>query len=49
MKNALFWDIEAQFIPHPDTHYISATDFSRLMVCKIGRIFGGDYEECCLL
>jgi hypothetical protein len=32
-----------------ETHYVSATDPSRLMLCKIWGIHGGDYEECRLL
>jgi hypothetical protein len=41
MKNVVFWDIKPQFIPHrihitsPDTHYVSATELSRLILCKI--------------
>jgi hypothetical protein len=30
MKNAVFWDIKTQ-----GTHYVSATEPSRLMLCKI--------------
>jgi hypothetical protein len=33
----------------PETHYVSATEPSRLMVCKISSCNGGDYEECRLL
>jgi hypothetical protein len=29
-----------------ETHYISATEPSRLMLCKIWAFHGGDYEEC---
>jgi hypothetical protein len=32
-----------------ETHYVSATEPSRLMLCKIGGFHGGDYEECRLL
>jgi hypothetical protein len=32
-----------------ETHYVSATDTSRLMLCKIWGFNGGDYEECRLL
>jgi hypothetical protein len=32
-----------------ETHYISATEPSRLMLCKIWSFHGGDYEECRLL
>jgi hypothetical protein len=34
MKNAGFWDIETQFILHK-RHYVSATESSQLMLCKI--------------
>jgi hypothetical protein len=29
-----------------ETHYLSATEFSRLMLCKIWSFHSGDYEEC---
>jgi hypothetical protein len=29
-----------------ETHYVSATELSRLMFCKILDFHGGDYEEC---
>jgi hypothetical protein len=32
-----------------ETHYISATESSRLMLCKIWSSHGDDYEECRLL
>jgi hypothetical protein len=32
-----------------ETHYVSATEPSRLMLCKIWGIHGGDYEDCRLL
>jgi hypothetical protein len=31
------------------THYVSATESSQLMLCKICGFYGGDYEECRLL
>jgi hypothetical protein len=31
------------------THYVSATESSRLMRCKIWGVHGRDYEECRLL
>jgi hypothetical protein len=31
------------------THYVSATEPSRLRLCKIGGFNGGDYEECRLM
>jgi hypothetical protein len=32
-----------------ETHYLSATESSRLMLCKIWGFHGGDYEDCRLL
>jgi hypothetical protein len=32
-----------------ETHYVSATESSQLMLCKIWGLHGGDYEECRLL
>jgi hypothetical protein len=32
-----------------ETHYVSATELSRLMLCKIWGFHGSDYEECPLL
>jgi hypothetical protein len=29
-----------------ETHYVSATEPSRLMLCKVWGFHGGDYEEC---
>jgi hypothetical protein len=34
MKNVVFWDIEIQFVLHR-RHYVSATEPSQLMLCKI--------------
>jgi hypothetical protein len=48
MKNAVFWDIKAEFVPHRG-HYVSATEPNRLMLCKIWGFHGGGYEECRLL
>jgi hypothetical protein len=48
MKNAVFWDIKSQFVPHR-RHYVYATEPSRLMLCKVLGFHGGDYEECRLL
>jgi hypothetical protein len=47
MKNTVFWDIRTQFVPH--MKHFSATEPSRLMLCKTGGFHGGDYEECRLL
>jgi hypothetical protein len=32
-----------------ETHYVSATELNRLVLCKIWGFHGGDYEECPLL
>jgi hypothetical protein len=29
-----------------ETHYVSATESSQLMLCKISWFHGSDYEEC---
>jgi hypothetical protein len=34
MKNAVFWDIKTQFVPHRK-HHVCATEPSRLLLCKI--------------
>jgi hypothetical protein len=34
MKNAVFWDIKSQFLPHRK-HYVSATELGLLMLYKI--------------
>jgi hypothetical protein len=48
MQNAVFWDKKIQFVPHRK-HYISATEPSRLMLCKVSGFYGGDYVKYCLL
>jgi hypothetical protein len=48
MKNAVVWDIKTQFIPHRK-HIFSATEPSKLRICKISGFHGSDYEECSLL
>jgi hypothetical protein len=45
MKNTVFWDIKNQFVTSYETHYVSATEPNRLMLCKISGFHGGDYEE----
>jgi hypothetical protein len=35
MKNAIFWDIEPPLRTSQETHYVSATESSQLMLCKI--------------
>jgi hypothetical protein len=49
LKNTVFWDIETHFVYHRETHYVSATELTRLMLCKIRGFHGGDYEEYRLL
>jgi hypothetical protein len=77
MKNAVFWDIKPQFIPHmrhimsplqiwgfhggdyeewhlqgyknpvstsQETHYVSVTEPSQLMLCRIWGFLGGDWD-----
>jgi hypothetical protein len=46
-KNVVFWDIETQFVLY--RRYVSATESSRLMLCKISGFHGGDYEKYRLL
>jgi hypothetical protein len=48
MKNAVFWDINPQFTSQ-ETHYVSGTEPSQLMLRKIRGIHGDEYEECHLL
>jgi hypothetical protein len=47
MKNVVFWDIKTQFLLH--RRHVSATESSRLMLCKILGFHGSDYEERRLL
>jgi hypothetical protein len=47
MKNAVFWNIAVRI--SQETHYISPTEPSRLMLCKIWGLDGCDCEECRLL
>jgi hypothetical protein len=49
MKNVVFRDIQPQLVTLQETQYVSATESSWLMVCKIWGFHGGDYEECRLL
>jgi hypothetical protein len=48
MKNEVFWDRKTQFVPHR-RHYVSATEPTRLMLCKVWGFHGVDCEECRLL
>jgi hypothetical protein len=49
MKNVVFWGYKTPARTSQETHYVSATEPSRLMLCKIWGFHGGDYEECRLL
>jgi hypothetical protein len=49
MKNAVFWDIRNPVRTSQETHYVSATESTRLMLCKIWGFYGGDCKECRLL
>jgi hypothetical protein len=40
MKDAVFWNIKAKFVPH--RKYVSATEPSRLMLCQIKGVHGGE-------
>jgi hypothetical protein len=46
MKNVVFWNIKIPVLTSQETHYISATELCRLMLCKIWGFHGSDYEEC---
>jgi hypothetical protein len=46
LKNAVFWDIKTQFVPHRNHITSPATESSQLMLYKILSFHGGDYEEC---
>jgi hypothetical protein len=48
MENAVFWDINTRFISHR-RQYVSVTEPSRLKLCKILGVHGGDDKECRLL
>jgi hypothetical protein len=41
VKNAVFWDRKPQFLPHRK-YYVSATEPSRLMPCKLWGFHSGD-------
>jgi hypothetical protein len=43
-RRVVYWDIKTHFLTH-----VSATQPSRLMLCKIWGIHGGHYEGCRLL
>jgi hypothetical protein len=46
MKNAVFWDIKLQFVPHRK-HITSLLEPTWLVVpMRYFRFHGGDYEEC---
>jgi hypothetical protein len=44
MKNVVFWDIMKPVRTLQKTHYLSATESSRLMICRVWGFHGGDYE-----
>jgi hypothetical protein len=48
IMNVVFWDIKTQFVPQ-ETHYVTATEPSRLMLCMVWGFHGADCEECRLL
>jgi hypothetical protein len=48
VKDTLVWDLKPQFVPHR-RHITSLLGSSRLMLCNIWRLHGGDYEECGLV
>jgi hypothetical protein len=45
MKNAVFWDKKKPVRTSQEIHYVSATEPSRLRLCKILVFHGGDYED----
>jgi hypothetical protein len=45
MKNDVFWD-KKPVRNSQETHYVSATEPSQLMLRNIVGSHGGDYEEC---
>jgi hypothetical protein len=49
MKNTVIWDMKAQFHTSQETRYVSATEQSQLMLCKIYGFHVNDYEEYRLL
>jgi hypothetical protein len=49
VKNVVLWDIKNAVRTSEETHYVSATELSPLMLCKVWGFHGGDYEECRLL
>jgi hypothetical protein len=49
MMIAVSWDNKNPVGTSQETHYVSSTESSQLMLCKIWGYYGGDYEECRLL
>jgi hypothetical protein len=49
MKNVRLLGYKNSVRTSQETQYVSATDRSRLMLCKICSFNGGNYEECRLL
>jgi hypothetical protein len=48
IKNVVSWDKNPVHISQ-ERHYVSAIELSRLILCKIWGLHGGDCTECCLL
>jgi hypothetical protein len=48
-EECLFWGHKTPVCTSQETHYVSATESSRLMLCKIWGFQGGDNEEYRLL
>jgi hypothetical protein len=49
MKNAVFWDIKTQFVPHKKHITASPAKPNRLMLCMVLGFHVCDDEECTLL
>jgi hypothetical protein len=49
MKNSVICDIKTHVRTSQETHYVSGTESSRSMLCKIWGFHGDDYEECRLV
>jgi hypothetical protein len=49
IKNAVFKEYNNPVRTSHETHYVSATEPSQLMLCKIRDFHGGDNEECRLM
>jgi hypothetical protein len=49
MKKVVFWDIKTPVRISQETHYVSATESSLLMLSKIWGFHGGHYEESVII